>query len=319
MEARAAYPRVLFVSHTGTMSGAELVLRDVVRAWPASQAFLFEGGPLADALREAGLTIRLAAPGADLSGLRRDASPLHALPVLGRLARLAWDLAGAARGCDVVYANSQKAFLLAALPTRLVGRPLVWHLHDILDGAHFGRAQRIIQVRLANACAVRVVVPSRAAAEAFVQAGGRRDRVTVVPNGLDLTLDPRPAAELRAELGLPIGPLVGVFSRLAPWKGQDVVIEALHNLHRDEVGMAPRPRAPRPVGVVEQDDAAPVGPMIEDVALLRLPSVEAMVGMKESTIYRRIELGRFPAPVRNGERISSWRTDDIRAWLADPR
>ncbi|KQO71719.1 glycosyltransferase family 4 protein [Methylobacterium sp. Leaf89] len=209
------------------MSGAELVLRDVVRAWPGSQAFLFEGGPLADALREAGLTIRLAAPGADLSGLRRDVSPWRALPVLGSLARLARDLARAARGCDVVYANSQKAFLLAALPARLVGRPLVWHLHDILDGAHFGPAQRIVQARLANACAACVIVPSRAAAEAFVQAGGRRDRVTVVPNGLDLILDPRPVAELRTELGLPAGPLVGVFSRLAPWKGQDVVIEAL--------------------------------------------------------------------------------------------
>ncbi|MCI9880876.1 glycosyltransferase [Methylobacterium goesingense] len=227
VETRGTRPRVLFVSHTGTMSGAELVLRDVVRAWPGSAAFLFERGPLAEALREAGLSVQLAVPGADLSGLRRDVSPLRALPVLGRLARLGLDLARAARTCDVVYANSQKAFLLAALPARLVGRPLIWHLHDILDGAHFGRAQRIVQARLANACAARVIVPSQAAAGAFVRAGGRRDRVTVVPNGLDLTLDPRPAAALRAELGLPGGPLVGVFSRLAPWKGQDVVIEAL--------------------------------------------------------------------------------------------
>jgi glycosyltransferase involved in cell wall biosynthesis len=226
-ETRGVSPRVLFVSHTGTMSGAELVLCDVVQAWPGSVAFLFERGPLAEALQGAGLTIRLAAPGADLSGLRRDVSPLRALPVLGRLARLALDLGRAARGSDVVYANSQKAFLLAALPARLVGRPLIWHLHDILDGTHFGRAQRIVQARLANACAARVIVPSQAAAEAFVRAGGRRDRVTVVPNGLDLTLDPRPATELRAELGLPAGPLIGVFSRLAPWKGQDVVIEAL--------------------------------------------------------------------------------------------
>ena len=30
---RSARPRVLFVSHTATMSGAELVLRDAVRPW----------------------------------------------------------------------------------------------------------------------------------------------------------------------------------------------------------------------------------------------------------------------------------------------
>ena len=209
------------------MSGAELVLRDAVRPWPGSTAYLFEDGNLAEALRDAGLTIRLARRGTGLAGLRRDASVLRALPVLGTLAGLAFDLARAARGCDLVYANSQKAFLLAALPARLVGRPIIWHLHDILDGAHFGRVQRIVQARLANLCAAKVVVPSRAAAEAFVQAGGQPRRVTIVPNGLDLDRDPRSPAELRAELGLPAGPLIGVFSRLAPWKGQDVVIDAL--------------------------------------------------------------------------------------------
>ncbi|MCJ2136285.1 glycosyltransferase [Methylobacterium sp. J-026] len=223
-------PRVLFVTHTGTMSGAELVLRDAVAPWAGSTAFLFEDGAFAGILRGLGLEIRLARPGAGLSGLRRDASVLRALPKLGRLAGLALDIARAARTCDVVYANSQKAFLLSALPARLVGRPIIWHLHDILDGAHFGRAQRIVQARLANLCATRVVVPSRAAADAFIRAGGRASRVSVVPNGLDLDVDPRSPAALRAELGLPAGPLIGVFSRLAPWKGQDVVIEALARL-----------------------------------------------------------------------------------------
>jgi glycosyltransferase involved in cell wall biosynthesis len=227
---RRALPRILFVSHTGTMSGAELVLRDVVRPWTGSTAFLFEDGALTEALRGQGLEIRLARRGAGLSDLRRDASPLQALPKLGRLAALAFEIARAARACDVVYANSQKAFLISALAARIVGRPLIWHLHDILDGAHFGRAQRILQVRLANACASRVVVPSQAAADAFVQAGGRRSLIRVVPNGLDLDRDPRPPAALRAELGLPPGPLVGVFSRIAPWKGQDVLIEALAGL-----------------------------------------------------------------------------------------
>nr|WP_244435373.1 hypothetical protein [Methylobacterium sp. B34] len=50
----AARPRVLFVSHTGTMSGAELVLRDAVRPWAGSSAFLFEDGALTAALRDAG-------------------------------------------------------------------------------------------------------------------------------------------------------------------------------------------------------------------------------------------------------------------------
>lgn len=71
----AARPRVLFVSHTGTMSGAELVLRDAVRPWPGSTAFLFEDGALTEALRDQGLEIRLARRRSALAGLRRDVSP----------------------------------------------------------------------------------------------------------------------------------------------------------------------------------------------------------------------------------------------------
>ena len=220
-------PRVVFVSHTGTMSGAEMVLCDAVAPWRGATAFLFEDGPLGPALQERGLALVLARRGAGLSALRRDGSLWRSIPLAGRLVATVLALARCAKAHDVVYANSQKAFVLSALATALVRRPLVWHLHDILDPAHFGAAQRGLQIRLANARATRVVVPSTAAADAFVASGGRRDLVAVVPNGLDLDGDPGDPAALRRSLGLPDGPLVGVFSRLAPWKGQHVVLEAL--------------------------------------------------------------------------------------------
>jgi glycosyltransferase involved in cell wall biosynthesis len=220
-------PRVVFVNHTSTMSGAEMVLCDAVGPWRGATAFLFEDGPLATALRERGLAVVRARHGSGLSSLRRDGSPWRAIPLAGRLAATILALARTAKAHDVVYANSQKAFVLSALAAALVRRPLIWHLHDILDPAHFGAAQRGLQVRLANAFAARVVVPSQAAADAFVAAGGRRDLIEIVPNGLDLDGEPGDPAALRTSLGLPHGPLVGVFSRLAPWKGQHVVLEAL--------------------------------------------------------------------------------------------
>lgn len=220
-------PRVLFVNHTSTMSGAEMVLCDAVKPWRGATAFLFEDGPLEPAMRERGLAVVRARYGAGLSALRRDGSLWRAIPLAGRLVATVLGLARTARRHDVVYANSQKAFVLSALATALVRRPLIWHLHDILDGAHFGAAQRRLQIRLANARAALVVVPSKAAADAFVAAGGRRNLVEVVANGLDLDGEPGDRAAQRAALGLPGGPLVGVFSRLAPWKGQHVVLEAL--------------------------------------------------------------------------------------------
>jgi glycosyltransferase involved in cell wall biosynthesis len=138
----------------------------------------------------------------------------------------------AARRHDVVYANSQKAFVLAAFAAAIVRRPLIWHLHDIIDDTHFGPAQRRLQIALANHLTTRVIVPSQAAAVAFVAAGGRPDLVRIVPNGVDLVRVDKSSHELRKELGLPEGPLAGVFSRLAPWKGQHVVLQTLAKLRQ---------------------------------------------------------------------------------------
>ncbi len=222
-----ARPRVLFINHTSKVAGAELVLLDLVRPWSGGSAFLFEDGPLADALRDRGLTVIRSRWGGGLAKVRRDESLWAAAPLVGRLGGIAAEIALAARRHDLLYANSQKAFVLSALAATVARRPLIWHLHDIIDASHFAPAQRRLQVTLANRLATRIIVPSQAAAAAFVGAGGRQDLLEVVPNGVDMVRDARPPAELRRELGLPSGPLAGVFSRLAPWKGQHVVLEAL--------------------------------------------------------------------------------------------
>ncbi|WFS04264.1 glycosyltransferase family 4 protein [Rhizobium tumorigenes] len=219
-------PRVLFVNQAGVMSGAEYVLASLTVGWKDASAFLLEGGPLEDVLRRQGIDVAVAS-GAKLGTIKRDQSLFAALPLVARLLSLVRAIAAAARQKDVVYANSQKAFLLSGLASFLVRRPLIWHLHDIMDSRHFGTMQRRMQVTLANMRAACVIVPSQAAADAFAAAGGRAGSVRVVPNGI--TLDQPPTLD-RASLGLPQGPLIGVFSRLAPWKGQHVVLEALEAL-----------------------------------------------------------------------------------------
>ena len=222
--------RVLFVDHTGQIGGAELILLDVVEGRGRSSAFLFEDGPLRTALAERKLNLIISKWGRGLSQFRRDSSWFAAVPLMARLAAIVAEIARAARSHDVVYANSQKAFVLASIAGLFVRRPLIWHLHDIISPDHFGVVQRRTQVLLANARATKVIVPSQAAATAFIEAGGRRDLVEVVPNGLALPPEPRTSAELRRSLDLPTRPLVGVFSRLARWKGQHVLLEALASL-----------------------------------------------------------------------------------------
>ena len=48
--------------------------------------------------------------------------------------------------------------------------------------------------------------------------------------------------------------------------------------------------------------------------LLRLAEVSMMVGLKRSAIYRYVAEGRFPAPIKVGERSVRWKLADVLAW-----
>ena len=52
-------------------------------------------------------------------------------------------------------------------------------------------------------------------------------------------------------------------------------------------------------------------------ALIRLPAVEELVGLRKSAIYQLIRDGDFPRPVKLGTRASRWRRSDILAWIED--
>jgi len=223
---------ILFVDHTAMMGGAQHSLLDIAEANRARSAVvLFEDGPFARALEGRGVRVLRLDGGGSLRQLKKRS----ALPGLGALVatvRLARTLARVARPFDLLYANSPKSFVVAALAGRLAHMPVVWHLRDILGEGHFSRANVRAVVSLANWSAVRVVANSRATADAFVAAGGRASLVTVVHNGIDAApfdaLAPGTRAAVRAELGIPDDVfLVGCFSRLHPWKGQTVLLDAV--------------------------------------------------------------------------------------------
>jgi prophage regulatory protein len=50
--------------------------------------------------------------------------------------------------------------------------------------------------------------------------------------------------------------------------------------------------------------------------ILRLPAVRARTGLSRSTIYQRIDDGRFPKPIRLGRRAVGWIESEIEEWLA---
>lgn len=49
--------------------------------------------------------------------------------------------------------------------------------------------------------------------------------------------------------------------------------------------------------------------------LLRLPEVRLRVGLSRTEIYRKIANGKFPAPVKLGERASAWSAAEVDGWI----
>lgn len=51
--------------------------------------------------------------------------------------------------------------------------------------------------------------------------------------------------------------------------------------------------------------------------LLRLPDVEALTGLKKSSIYDAMRRGEFPRPVKLARRAVCWPLSTVQSWIAD--
>ena len=58
-----------------------------------------------------------------------------------------------------------------------------------------------------------------------------------------------------------------------------------------------------------------VVPLVPRDRLLRLPDVEALVGVKKTTIYALMKQGDFPKCIYVTARTVAWVESDVQAWL----
>jgi glycosyltransferase involved in cell wall biosynthesis len=219
------------------LGGAELCLLDVAaHLRQRSLVALMADGPFRGRLEARGVQTVVLEEAASLQQVKRE-SRVPGPGAVGAVLGSARAVARLARDYDVVYANSQKAFIVACVAAAFSRKPVLWHLHDILDPNVFSRINIGVDVFLANHVAARVIANSQATASALVAQGGRRARIDVVYNGLDPAIadavTDADAAAMRASLGLGSAPVLGLFGRIAPWKGQEVAIRAMALLAAD--------------------------------------------------------------------------------------
>ncbi|MCP3990665.1 MAG: glycosyltransferase family 4 protein [Actinomycetia bacterium] len=238
-------PRTLFLDQTGQLGGAELSLRDIAARYRTnSLVVLFEDGPFRRMLEDDGTPVRVLAQagrGDAGFGVARSSSLGRGLVGLGRMAPQVTRVARLAREFDLIYANTQKALVVGTIAAAVARRPLVFHLHDLLIPAHFSPANRRASVLLANR-ATRIIANSAATVESYVAAGGIGERTEVIEYSFEPPSHPveEQPIDRGARFGVELEPeayVVGCFSRLSPWKGQHVLIEALTHCSDDVVAV----------------------------------------------------------------------------------
>lgn len=230
---------VLYVDHTAKLSGGEIAL---LRLIPAVMdevrpvVVLGEDGPLVPRLRALGVETVVLPLGSATRDLRKGRlrNPLVAIVRVASVLRYAWLLRRVIRNerVDLVHTNSLKAGFLGCLAARLAGVPSVWHLRDRVAADYLPRPA-VALVRLALAVLPTHVVCNSEATARTLRADGvprKRPRSTVIYDLLDVA-DTGPSAEpimpaSGARDSVP-GLHIGMVGRLAPWKGQDVVIRAV--------------------------------------------------------------------------------------------
>ncbi|WP_392530485.1 glycosyltransferase [Nostoc sp. C117] len=221
--------RIFFLDQSGKLGGAELCLIDIAKPYcDGALVGLFADGEFKNLLQQNNIPVEVLTTQA--IQVRKESSLLPGLNSLGQLIPLITKVIIKAREYDLIYANTQKALVVGALASFFSRRPLVYHLHDILSTEHFSQTNLRIAVNLANRFASLVIANSQASKTAFIEAGGRRDIVEVVYNGFDPKIyqtDKSAINKLQQDLELEGKFVVGHFSRLAPWKGQHILIDAL--------------------------------------------------------------------------------------------
>ena len=227
--------KILFLDQSGKPGGAELCLIDIAKPYRDSCLVgLFADGPFRHLLEQQHIPVQVLATGP--IQVRKESSLAQGLGSLGSLVPVIAQVVRKASEYDLIYANTQKALVVGALASFFSRRPLIYHLHDILSKDHFSRTNRSLAVTLANGFASLAIANSKASLAAFVEAGGRPDITEVVYNGFEPELyrsNESNLSQLRQQLGLDGRFIVGHFSRLSPWKGQHVLLEALAHCPKD--------------------------------------------------------------------------------------
>jgi len=225
-------PSVLYLNHSGQISGAEQSLRALLWEFRRSGAEIDPivglpgGGPYADLLRAEEFNVTFA----PLRRMARPQNPLTGLTALFYIARTAPFITKLAQQtkAQLIHSNSTTAHLVAGMAAERCNLPAIWHVRDMVP-----------LKRIAGALADRatwVIAISGAVAQSLQNDGVPPEKIRIIHNGLDTDQwRPRERSQLRESLCLSDDTFVfGCVTQVVPWKNHQAFIEAAAKLAQDE-------------------------------------------------------------------------------------
>jgi glycosyltransferase involved in cell wall biosynthesis len=144
--------------------------------------------------------------------------------VIGAQLRLARDIRRF--GIQIVHTYNFYANVFAIPAAKIAGSRVVASIRDM--GVYLSPKKRLMQRHICR-LADRILVNASAIRDWLIADGYDADRITVIPNGIDLARfeQPKVSGSVHAEFGIPIrAPLVGVVGRVTRFKGLEDFLKA---------------------------------------------------------------------------------------------
>ena len=226
--------RIVYLNHTGQVSGAERVLVNMVKRLDRNQFEPYvlcpEEGELSQLVTAEGVPCASAPAVHARFTWRIDKLFKTALSLSKAIfdvrRRLSW------LDPDLVHANTLRAGLVASLAAVGTDRIIIWHVHDILPKHPLSAAIRFFAWLSRR---TQIIAVSQATATAFCGRLPFRDRVRVIPNGTDLNAFPckEPGStQLKKKLGIPEDAfLICAVGQICARKGLLELLEAFERIH----------------------------------------------------------------------------------------
>ena len=133
---------------------------------------------------------------------------------------------------DLVVTNGMRAHFAGGIASRLIKKPVVFRLMDIIrPNLFFGLGRKIFN-KLCKFCKAKIIVPSKSVRLAMFSKDFAKQNVSVIYNATD-------SDDFNCNDGVTqkqlvfwkeAGVVFGCFSRVVPWKGQKNFIYAAENL-----------------------------------------------------------------------------------------